>query len=179
MVSQSRFGIRRYCAEDTPLLYEAVRESIDNISPWLPWCHPNYSIEESSIWVQSCDSARREDQAYAFVIFDRQTETFVGGVGLSQINRIHQIANLGYWVRSSWTSRGAATTGAYLTAQFGFEELGLQRIEIVVVVENTLSQKVAQKVGAQKEGILRKRLLIHDTPHNAVLYSLVKEDIER
>ena len=161
MVSQSRFGIRRYCAEDTPLLYEAVRESID-ISPWLPWCHPNYSIEESSVWVQSRDSAWRDEQAYTFVIFDRQSETFVGGVGLNQINRIHQIANLGYWVKSSWTSRGAATTGAYLTAQFGFEELGLQRIEIVVAVENILSQRVAQKVGAKQEDILHKRLLIYE-----------------
>lgn len=175
---RSRFGIRRYCLEDISQLYEAACESINEIYPWLPWCHPNYSLEESSAWVQSRNLAWQEDKAYAFVIYDLQSGTFVGGVGLNQIDRIHQIANLGYWVKSSWTGRGAATTATRLTARFGFEKLNLQRIEIVVATDNTLSQRVAQKVGAKKEGILRKRLLIHNVPHNAVLYSLVKEDID-
>lgn len=39
--------IRPYREPDAPLLYAAVRESIPEVSPWLPWCHENYSIEES------------------------------------------------------------------------------------------------------------------------------------
>jgi RimJ/RimL family protein N-acetyltransferase len=63
-------------------------------------------------------------------------------------------------------------------SQFGFEHLGLQRIESVAAVGNKPSQRVAEKANAKKEGVLRRRLLIHGVPHNAVLYSLLKEDIE-
>ncbi|HYE66449.1 MAG TPA: GNAT family protein, partial [Pyrinomonadaceae bacterium] len=61
---------------------------------------------------------------------------------------------------------------------FGLEELGLQRIEIVVAVDNWASQRVAEKVGATREGILRKRLLIHGRPQDALMYSLVAEDLD-
>ena len=39
--------LRPYRAGDAELLYEAVRESIAEVSRWLPWCHENYSIAES------------------------------------------------------------------------------------------------------------------------------------
>jgi RimJ/RimL family protein N-acetyltransferase len=63
-------------------------------------------------------------------------------------------------------------------AGFGFRQLGLQRIEIVVATGNHASQRVAEKAGALREGVLRKRLLIHGAAHDAVLYSLVAEDME-
>lgn len=173
----TKFGIRRYHAEDIPLVYKAVRESITELLPFLPWCHPDYSIDDCSSWILSRDETWRNETEYSFAIYDLQTGAFVGGIGLSQINRTHQMANLGYWVRSISAGQGAATTATRLAAQFGFGELGLNRIEIVAVVENTASQRVAEKAGAKREGILRKRLMIHGKLYDAVLYSLVIEDM--
>ena len=171
------FGIRRYRPDDVPLLFEAIRESINEIYPWLPWCHPEYSMEDSSAWVQSRDEAWDADREYSFVILDQRNARFAGGVGLGQVNRINQMANLGYWVRTSCTRRGAATAATRLIAEFGFRELGLQRIEILAAVGNDASQRVAEKAGATKEGTLRNRLLNHGKPTDAVLYSMIPEDI--
>ena len=60
-------------------------------------------------------------------------------------------------------------------ARFGFEELGLGRIEIVVAVGNKASQPVAEKAGAHREGILKRRLRFHDEYHDAVMYSLIPD----
>ena len=167
--------IRTYRETDVPLLYEAVRESIPEVSKWLPWCHQNYSIEESRQFISSRDSGSQGDEWYSFAVFDKTSEKFLGGVGLNFINRAHQFGNLGYWVRSSATQRGVATAATRLAAQFGFEELGLHRIEIVAAVDNLASQRVAEKAGATREGVLRQRLLINGEPHDAVMYSLVSE----
>jgi hypothetical protein len=43
-------AIRPYQPGDAPLLYEAARESIADISPWMPWCHPGNTLEESKKW---------------------------------------------------------------------------------------------------------------------------------
>lgn len=134
-------------------------------------------MEDSSGWILSRDEERDSDQTYSFVIFDRNALGFVGGVGLDQINRKIKMANLGYWVRTSCTGLGAATAATLLTAEFGFKELGLQRIEIVAAVENKGSQRVAERSGARKEGTLRNRLLNHGKSIDVIMYSLVPADL--
>ena len=170
--------IRQFRDGDAELLYEAVRESIREVSPWLPWCHESYSLAESREFIASRNIKSQGDEWYSFAIFERSTDTFVGGVGLNFINRIHQVCNLGYWIRTSAARRGLATHATRLAARFGFEQLGMRRIEIVAAVDNIASQRVAEKVGAVREGVARKRLLIRGESHDAVIYSLVAKDLE-
>ena len=169
--------IRPYRDEDTSALYDAVRESVSEVSLWLPWCHQNYSIDDSREFIGSRELASQGSEWYSFGIFEKHDGAFLGGVGINFINRVHQMANLGYWVRTSATGRGIATMATRLAARFGFEELGLQRIEIVAATGNVPSQRVAEKAGATREGVLRKRLLIRDESLDAVLFSLVPEDL--
>jgi RimJ/RimL family protein N-acetyltransferase len=56
--------------------------------------------------------------------------------------------------------------------------LKLIRIEIVAAVGNLASQRVAEKAGAVREGVMRKALLVRDTAHDAVLTSLIEEDMK-
>ena len=177
-VSDGTILIRPYRAEDITALYEAVRESINELSRWMPsWYHAGYAIDESRAFIMSRDEARATEKEYSFGIFDARTLAYMGGVGLNHLVREYLYANLGYWVRTSCAGRGIASRAARLTARFGLEELGLQRIEIVAAVENVGSQRAAEKAGAIREGVLRKRLLHHGQPVDAVLYSLVAEDM--
>lgn len=170
--------LRTYREGDAPLLFEAVRESIPEVSRWLPWCHPNYSIEESREFVASRHGAAQGDEHYSFAVFDTSDpRRLLGGAGINFINRVHQFANLGYWVRTSAAGQGIATRATRVAARFGFEQLRIQRIEIVAAVKNVASQRVAERAGAVREGILRNRLLIHGEPQDAVMYSLLRRDL--
>jgi RimJ/RimL family protein N-acetyltransferase len=176
-LSDERLIVRPYHEDDVPLLFEAVRESIPEVSPWLGWCHENYSIVESREFIQSRAAKAQGDEWYSFGVFDRNDGRFLGGVGLNFINRVHQFGNLGYWVRTSATGKGVASRASRLVARFGLEELGLHRIEIVAAVSNVASQRVAEKMGAVRECVARKRLLIRGAPQDAVVFSLVPEDL--
>lgn len=169
--------IRTFRADDVNALFEAVRESIAEVGRWLPWCHENYSIEETRQFILSRASSSQADEWYSFGIFEHDGGRFLGGVGINFINRVHQLANLGYWVRTSAAGRGSATIATRAVAKFGFENLGLQRIEIVSAVDNIASQRVAEKAGATREGVLRRRLLINGKSLDAVMFSLVPEDL--
>lgn len=177
-LSDGRILIRPFREDDIDVMFEAVRESIAEVSLWLPWCHADYKRDETEAFILSRAEAWDAGQEYGFAVVDASKKVFLGGVGLSQINRIHQMGNLGYWVRSSCVRRGTASAAARLGARFGLQQLGLQRIEILAAVGNRASQRVAEKAGATREGVLRKRLLINGQPQDAVLYSLVAEDIE-
>ena len=171
--------VRPLALTDEQSLFAAVRESIPEVSPWLGWCHENYSIEETRAFLRSRDDKSQGDEWYSFGVFDRNDGgRFLGGVGLNFINRVHQFGNLGYWVRTSAAGKGVASRASRLVAGFGFEELGLHRIEILAAVSNIASQRVAEKIGAAREGVLRKRLLIRGEPQDAVMFSLVPEDLQ-
>lgn len=174
--TDGNISIRPFRAEDIKLLYEAVRESISEISRWMDWCHENYSLDEATSFVLSRDQAWKTEEEYGFAVLDAGAGTFLGSVGLNQFNRNHQFCNLGYWVRTSVTRRGVASSAARLAASYALTELNLHRVEILAATGNHASQRVAEKAGATREGVLRKRLLIKGQAQDAVLYSLVAED---
>lgn len=176
-LSDGAVALRRYRIEDAEPIYHAVRESINEISPWMPWCHGAYSLEDSRTWSASRDDAWTGGLAYDFVIHKPGQDVPIGVCGLNHINYEVQMANLGYWVKTGETQKGIATAAVLLLARFGFDELKLNRIEILVSTENKPSQKVAEKAGAMQEGVLRRRLVVHDKVYDAVMYSLTPEDL--
>jgi len=166
-------SLRPYEPGDAEALFEAARESVAEVFPWLAWCHAQYSMAEAVEWIRSRRQLAAEGQEYNFAIVGDDGR-FLGGCGLNQINRIQKFGNLGYWVRSSTTGRGVATETVRQAADFAFQNTDLVRLEIVCAVGNERSQRVAARAGAVREGVLRHRLMIHGQPVDAVMFSLVR-----
>ena len=165
--------IRRYETDDAARVFEAARESMAEISPWMPWCHPDYSLEETRAWIAHCEVVWREKREFNFVIEDKGG-AFLGTCGLNQIRWRERAANLGYWVRTSATGRGIATAAVRRLAEFAFRRTDLARLEILAAVENIASQRVAEKCGARREGLVADRLFLHGVRHPAVVFVLKK-----
>ena len=161
---------------DVEAIFGAVRESLAELVPWMAWSHPDYERIETAEWVRSTRQAWANDTEYSFAIVDAANGTILGTCGLNAVDRVNRWANLGYWVRTGCTRRGIATRAATLVAEFGFRDLGLDRIEIMVATPNEPSQRVAAKLGTTREGVLRRRLRIGATSYDAVVFSLVRDD---
>jgi RimJ/RimL family protein N-acetyltransferase len=168
--------LRSYAAEDAASLYAAVRESIDVVGRWLPWCHAGYSMDDAATWISHCAEGWRTGEHFAFAIFDSRSHEFVGAAGLNQRNRHHNFMNLGYWVRASRQRRGVAVRASALVAAFGFRQVGLTRIEILAEVDNLASRRVAEVMGATFEAIARNRLQARGKTSDAAVYSLTPSD---
>jgi len=164
--------LRPWRPGDTDALYEAARESIASVSPWLPWLQESYRREDSAQWIAESSAGRARGDAHIFGIFDDQGRP-LGDIGLNRIDTKRGNANLGYWVRTSAQGQGVATRAARAIAAFGFEALGLVRIEIVVAVDNTPSRRTAERLGAHFDGISPNRILLHGEAVPAAVYSLL------
>ena len=174
MLKSDSIILQRYSLKDAPELYEAISTSVERVYPWLPWCHPSYTLSETETWLKERPQRWNEGKEFGFSIRDYQNR-IVGGCGIG-IGTRPWSGNLGYWLRTGFTGKGYATTATKLMAKFGIQQLQLKRIEIVVSVENVPSQKVAERAKAYQEGIGRNRLLIHDRLHDAVIYSFIPDD---
>jgi len=167
-------AIRFYRIEDAPRLYEAAIESMAEVSRWLAWCHPGFTSAEAESWISAHPEMRRRGNL-EFAIVDAR-DRYLGGCGINQVNKPHRFANLGYWVRTSATRRGVAPAAVRLLAAHVFEHTDLERLEIVVATGNVASERVAEKAGAVREGVLRARLQMHGAPHDATMFSLTRAD---
>ena len=167
--------IRPYSTDDAEEVWQAATESSAELLPWMSWYHVGYHIRETRSWLEMQVTAFRLGNAYEFAIVSREGR-YLGGCGLSRIDPLNRLANLGYWVRSSQVRRGIATRATRLLADWAFQNTELNRLEILVAIRNHPSLRVAAKAGAVWEGVLRGRLHHRGEMHDAVLFSIVRTD---
>lgn len=151
----------------------SVRESVATVGQWMEWCHKEYSENEARAWFETCQSNINKQSAYDLGIFSKENNKLLGSIAINRIDHEHKMGNIGYWVRESCQNQGVASNAVQLIKEFGFNELGLKRLEIVVLEDNLLSRKVAEKSGAQLEWIAKNRLMHHHQTMPAVIYSLI------
>jgi ribosomal-protein-serine acetyltransferase len=176
ILSNDRLVLRAFRLEDAEEIYEVVCASRNELREWAPWCHDQYAIADTIEFLKARGTAFQKDGDHSFAIIERGSGRFVGATGINQVDRASRKANLGYWLSSAATGRGYATLSTLMVARWAFESQGLERIEIVVATGNLRSQRVAERVGAIREGIARKRLRVGDVQHDAVMFSLVRGD---
>lgn len=170
-------GLRAYTPADQPDVFAAIQESAAETSVWLPELSAELTQAEVGEWLSATAALREGGEAYHLAIVDRRDGSFLGGCGLTTLNRRHLFCNLYYWVRTSRVGQGVGPAAARLAARWAFEQLGLQRVEIVADLANAPSQRVAEKAGATREGVLRHRLRSGGGARPAVMYSLIPEDL--
>ncbi|HEX6994192.1 MAG TPA: GNAT family N-acetyltransferase [Gammaproteobacteria bacterium] len=167
--------IRPLELRDAPAVFRAVDESRAEISRWMDWCKPTYGPADAEEWIRSSLRGREDGSCFQFGIFDGRR--FLGACGLSHVDDAAGVANLGYWVRTRATGQGVAPEAARRVIAWGFAHTDLERIEILAATGNRRSQRVAEKIGAVREGVLRSRLSVFGRRHDAVLYSVVRADL--
>ncbi len=165
-------SLRGAVEADAEAIASAVRSSADELGVWMPWAGADYDAEAALGWIR-----RELDPTDDPTVLIAPDGSIAGSCGLNKVDMGNQVANLGYWLRSDCTGQGWATAASLLVARHAFDELGLHRVEIVMSTQNLASRRVAEKVGATHEGVLRETLLLHGAHHDAHMFSLLPSDL--
>jgi RimJ/RimL family protein N-acetyltransferase len=166
--------LRPFRLKDSAQLYCAVKESLKELKPWMSWATDEYNERTAREYITIARARWEEHTFYGFAI--TRADDFLGTCTLSSIHPIYHFCNLGYWVRTSCHGQGVAGRAAKLAARFGFEHLGLLRVEIVIGIGNKASLRVAEKIGAHYEGVLLNRMVVGKSVYDAHMYSLLPSD---
>ena len=176
VLSNDRVLLRPFDKVDSAGIHEAVMESFEELHRWMPWCHVEYGRTDADAFTAMQPHAWQEGSEYSFVVVDRQTDRLLGCCGLNRFDWLNLAANLGYWVRRTACRQGVATEATRLLLRFAFEQLGLQRVEIVAAKDNLASQRVAEKAGATRECLARNRCRAAGVQQDALVYSVIPTD---
>ena len=151
---------------DAPALVFAIGSDPD-LDRWTRIPFP-YTEDDAREFIRSTEES-------AFAILDRGSEELLGGIGVRAYDEA--VVEIGYWVKADARGRGVATRALLLISRFAFDELGAARVQLRTEPDNVASQRVAEKVGFIREGVLRSLLDYKGRRRDAVMFSLLREDL--
>jgi RimJ/RimL family protein N-acetyltransferase len=166
---------------DPPLAADGVvlRVPNDGDAAWITkaWNDPDiatFIVEMPSPFAQRWASGTDAE----LVIADAASGEPLGLISLRVAERDPGLAAVGYWLRAEARGRGAATVAVQLVARWAFDALGVQRLELTTAPDNVASQRVAQRVGFTREGVLRGLVATENNGRrDNVMFSLLAADL--
>ena len=126
-------------------------------------------------WLDRYEQGRRDGTSDAFAVEDEAGE-FLGCVMAFGIEADARTGELGYLVAPAARGRGVATAALRLLTEWGFEERGLLRLELMISVGNIGSKVVAERAGYVKEGVLRSLYVKEGLREDHELWSCLPTD---
>jgi len=158
-IETERLVLRSPRRGDGATVNEAIRVSLDELGPWLPWAVAMPSVDESEAHCrrQQAKFILRED--FVLLIFAREADggegEFLGGTGLHRIDWELRRFEIGYWRKAGCAGRGIVTEAVQAISRLAFDVLGARRVEIRMDDNNVRSWKVAERAGFTLEALLR------------------------
>jgi RimJ/RimL family protein N-acetyltransferase len=161
--------LRPWAEADVSALVVAINDP--EIAYWIPLIPHPYTEDDARDFLRG-DVAPAEYRLAIALDGD-----LVGGIGMS-VNSHNYRGHIGYWVAASARGQGICTRALRLLARHGLENLDLQRLELITDPDNLASQRVAEKVGFQREGVLRAHLRHPDGRiRDSVMFSLLPGEL--
>ena len=159
-------SLREWREEDAPFVCEACQDA--EIQRWIPVIPRPYTMEHALAYVRGEVPGPNQ---FAIVADGR----LVGAIGVNA-NKTGT-GQVGYWCVPEVRGRGIVTSALRLMCRHAHRELGLVRIELLTDVDNRASQRVAEKVGFTREGVLRSYILHPDgNRRDMIMWSLLREE---
>lgn len=155
------------------LLPTAMEESL--------WLFTVAKINSRDAFRKYFDTAMEEKKnkrSYPFAYYHKQKQRYAGSTRYGNIEFPHKKLEIGWtWIHPSLQGTGFNRHCKFLLLRYGFETLGLNRIELKTSLLNLKSQKAMLKIGAVKEGILRKHTINDDgTTRDTVYFSFLDDE---
>lgn len=140
---------------DGKVVNAAIRASINELKPWLPFAQTVPTVEETEINTREAHIKFINRSSLRYLIFHKETNEFIGSTGFHNIDWEIPKLEIGYWINSRFSGKGYMVEAIQKLTEFALDDLQVRRVEIQCDYENTRSRALPEKLGYTLEGILR------------------------
>ncbi len=168
-----RTALRPWRDTDIAALVDACQDP--EISRWTSVPFPYGESDARAYLLQRFD-AIHVGSAAPFAIVDAAGGRLLGSVALNWLDWKNLRGEVGYWLALEGRGHGHATRAAGLICAWGFQVLGLERIELLAATANPASQRVAERAGFSREAVLRSYMRGRGGREDMVAYALLRSD---
>jgi RimJ/RimL family protein N-acetyltransferase len=162
--------LRPWTEDDVSALVEACNDP--DIAHWIPVIPSPYTEEDALGFVRG-EVPGAPEHSFAITV----DESVVGAIGMG-VNSHGYRGAIGYWIAAPARGRGICTRALRRLSRWGLDDLELKRLELITDPDNVASQRVAEKVGFTREGVLRSHLMHGDGRlRDSVMFSLLPGEL--
>ena len=167
-----RLLFRKMCKRDAADMYDYAKRP--EVTRYLLWReHPDLTYTKRYLaYVETC---YRAGSFFDFAVVERESGRMIGTCGFTRFDFANNAAEIGYVLHPEYWNRGLASEAVRTILQYGFETLGLHRIEARYMKDNLASRRVMEKCGMHFEGIQRGLMLIKDRYEDIGICACVNE----
>ncbi|MFZ7943535.1 GNAT family N-acetyltransferase [Neobacillus sp. 19] len=158
-----RLVIRKPIPGDGKAVYEAIKGSLNELKPWMPWAHREQTEEDVEANMREAHAKFLTREDLRLHIFHKETGEFIASSGLHRINWDVPKFEIGYWVDTRHSGNGYITEATEAITHFAFTHLNAKRVEIRCDSKNVKSRAIPEKLGFSLEGILKCDSISADT----------------
>ena len=178
-LSDASVSLRRWTEQDVPAVVAACRDPL--IARFVAGVPSPYGEHEARTFLADQERRRQEGTTLDLAVTSTAADRAIGAIGLPSVDLAQGRASVGYWVTAEFRGRGVATAALRLLCLWAFDVLALRRLELFVVPGNIASQRVAERCGFLREGLLRSHLVMRSTGERAdsLVYGLLPHDLPR
>lgn len=172
-LSTNRLTLRRVTADDAPhlLAYLSKPEVVRHMG-----LDPFTSLEDALEEIAWYDSILEEGTGVRWGITLTGQDEVIGSCGFLNVSSKHQRAEIGFELSPDYWRQGIAHEALEVVVRHGFAQLGLHRIEALVEPTNIASQRLLERVGFIREGLLRGYEFTQGKYDDLYMYSLLEID---
>jgi RimJ/RimL family protein N-acetyltransferase len=172
-LAEGEVGLRPWREGDLGVIAALCRDPDVARFTRVPDPHPD---ADARAWMDGLPGRLAEGEAVRLAIVAGGEEP-VGSIGLRIDPFDRDIAEAGYTVGPAARGRGVATTALRLASRWALRDLGVARVQLPTHVENAASQRVAERAGFRREGVLRSWEELRGRRIDLVMFSLVASDL--
>lgn len=156
-LTTDRLILRRIAVSDTDDMYEYA--CLDEVTKYLTW-YPNPDKEYTHDYLEYLGTRYRVGDFFDWAVTLKESGKMIGTCGFSRFNYTDDSAEVGYVINPKYRGNGYAPEALAEVLRFGFENLGLNRLEARYMNGNSASRRVMEKVGMTFEGVHYGSMLI-------------------
>ena len=155
-----RLILRRMAVSDADDMYSyASRADVTEYLLWNPHPTKKYTVD----YLRYIGTRYNAGEFYDWAVVEKESGRMIGTCGFTRFDPPHDSAEIGYVLNPDFHGKGYATEAAQMVVKYGFEELGLHRIEAKFMQGNEASLHVMEKLGMHPEGYRRDGMLVKGT----------------
>jgi RimJ/RimL family protein N-acetyltransferase len=165
--------LRKPEERDIVSIFEGVK---DPLIPRFTRISADYQMTSAEHYVRerSPNGLKLRSELQLVLEYDRK---FAGAISFHTLDLDNAKAEIGYWLTADARGKGVATAATKLLTAYGFDTIGLHRIEALVVASNAPSLKVIQNAGFTQEGVMRDRSCCDDgSREDMIIFAAIRSD---
>jgi RimJ/RimL family protein N-acetyltransferase len=162
---------------DVPWIVTACSDR--ELSRYVPAIPYPYTVADARAFVGRAAQGWADGTGATFAITQQTDGAALGVIALHRTASDRGLGNVGYWLTPAARGRGVATLAVRLVAVWAFDRLAVERISLETAPENVASQRVAERAGFTREGLLRAWMPTRTGRRDSVMFSLLPGDLTR